>query len=89
MAEVASPQGEVASVTLGRVAICEEAPVKNVLVFVATLAVLAALLLLALMARNVARSVGIPPPFSGAVAGAVFGVALYAVAKGAARKFGA
>ncbi len=62
---------------------------RNLLAFVATLAVFAALLLLALLARNVARSVGIPPPLSGVVAGAVFGVALYAVVKGAARKFGA
>jgi hypothetical protein len=63
--------------------------VRHALGFVATLGVFAALLLLAVLARNIALSVGVGAPFSGLVAGAVFGVTLYAVAKGVARMFDA
>ena len=61
---------------------------RSVLGFIATLAVLAALVVLAAFATVLARNV-VPPPFSGMVGGVVFGVSLYAVAKAAAKKFGA
>jgi hypothetical protein len=57
--------------------------VPSVVGFLATLAVLAALVVLAAFATVLARSV-VPPPFSGLVGAAVFGVALYVVAKAAA-----
>lgn len=62
-------------------------PGRSVLGFLATLAMLAALVLLAVFARNIALSVGVPPRLSGLVAVAVLGVSLYAAAKAAAKKF--
>lgn len=63
-------------------------PVRSVVGFIATLAVLAALVVLAAFATVLAGRV-VPPLVSGLVGGAVFSASFYVVVKAAGRKFGA
>ena len=62
------------------------AHVRDLLGVVATVAVLGGLVLMAVLVRHVAGSVGVQPPFSGALAGAAFGMSLYVVAKAAVNR---
>lgn len=62
---------------------------KDVLILFAALGILAALFLPAVFAIGIARDAGVPPPYSGMLGGAVYGILLYAIAKAAAKKWGA
>lgn len=61
---------------------------RSVLGFLATLAVIAALVVLAVYTTFRARSV-VPFPFNALLGAAVFGLSLLAVVKAATKKFGA